>query len=396
MNTELALVGGGLANALIAHRILSEDPDFPLVVIERGESLGADHTWSFHDSDLTSGQRDWMRPLVVHRWTRHELRFPKRHRAIESGYNSVTSTRLHEVVAGALGTRLRLGEEVEEVVPDRVRLGDGTVFHARAVVDGRGHAGGRHLDVGYQKFVGLFVRTDHPHGLTGPILMDATVEQRDGYRFVYSLPFSDRELLIEDTYYSDDPGLDHESLRAGILAYAEGHRWSIAEVTGTEHGVLPIVLGGDIDGFWSDGPARVARSGMRAALFHQTTGYSLPEAVGLADRIAKRRGAGGSELFELTRGISLELWERFAFFRFLNRMLFRAAEPDRRYRVFERFYGLREGLIARFYAGRLEWPDKVRLLSGRPPVPVHRALRCLFNGRHRVAGAAAGAGEEVL
>jgi hypothetical protein len=36
----------------------------------------------------------------------------------------------------------------------------------------------------------------------------------------------------------------------------------------------------------------------------------------------------------------------------------------------------------------LEWTDKLRLLIGKPPVPVHRALRCLFE-RRRAATAAA-------
>jgi lycopene beta-cyclase len=54
MKTELILVGSGLANSLIAYRILREHPDFPLLVVERGASIGANHTWSFHDSDLTA------------------------------------------------------------------------------------------------------------------------------------------------------------------------------------------------------------------------------------------------------------------------------------------------------------------------------------------------------
>jgi lycopene beta-cyclase len=59
-------------------------------------------------------------------------------------------------------------------------------------------------------------------------------------------------------------------------------------------------------------------------------------------------------------------------------MLFQAAAPAERYRVLERFYRLPEGLIQRFYAGRPTLLDRVRLLSGRPPVPVRLAARCLF------------------
>jgi len=381
MKTDLILVGGGLANSLIAQRILRQRPDFPLLVVERGASLGGNHTWSFHDSDLTTYQRRWIEPLIAHRWTHHELRFPNRDRIMDGGYNSVTSERLHEVVGPALGNRMRLDTEVAEVTPSGIVLTNGDRIEARAVIDGRGDPGSDHLDIGYQKFLGLFVRLADPHGLSGPILMDATVGQTDGYRFVYTLPFSDTEALIEDTYYADEPALDRPRLRAGIETYAAEQGWTIAAMTGEEVGVLPIVLGGDINAFWAVGPERVARSGMRGAFFHPTTGYSLPEAVRLADEIAAIPDLESASLFELTRCRSEEIWRRTGYYRLLNRMLFRAAEPELRYRIFERFYGLSGGLIRRFYAGRLKWIDKVRVVIGKPPVPVHRALRCLAENR---------------
>jgi lycopene beta-cyclase len=381
VTTRLILVGGGLANSLIAHRILSRAPDFPLVVLERGTTLGGNHTWSFHDSDLSDDQRRWLTPLISHRWARHELRFPGRRLTLDGGYCSVSSARLHEVVAPVLGRRARLGAEVAEVTPNGVVLADGERIEARAVIDGRGDPGGNHLDLGYQKFLGLFSRLHEPHGLAGPILMDATVEQVDGFRFVYTLPISATELLIEDTYYADSPKLDKPRLRTAIEEYAARRGWTITAITGEESGVLPIVLGGDIVAFWAAGCNGVARSGMRGAFFHPTTGYSLPEAVRLADEIATLPDLESAALFDLTRCRSVELWRRTGYYRLLNRMLFRAAEPELRYRIFERFYGLSPGLIRRFYAGRLKWTDKIRLLTGRPPVPVLRALRCLAGDR---------------
>jgi lycopene beta-cyclase len=58
-------------------------------------------------------------------------------------------------------------------------------------------------------------------------------------------------------------------------------------------------------------------------------------------------------------------------------MLFRAARPGERYRVLERFYGLPEALICRFYAAGLTPLDKLRILAGKPPVPIGAALRCI-------------------
>ena len=50
--------------------------------------------------------------------------------------------------------------------------------------------------------------------------MDATVEQTDGYRFVYTLPLSERDLLVEDTYYSDTRALDKAAVKQRIAFYA--------------------------------------------------------------------------------------------------------------------------------------------------------------------------------
>ena len=54
------------------------------------------------------------------------------------------------------------------------------------------------------------------------------------------------------------------------------------------------------------------------------------------------------------------------FYRMLDRMLFKAAEPAERYRVLERFYPLDPQLIGRFYAGRSTMMDKARILTGKP------------------------------
>ncbi len=34
----------------------------------------------------------------------------------------------------------------------------------------------------------------------------------------------------------------------------------------------------------------------------------------------------------------------------------------------------------RFYAGEPTWGDRLRILSGRPPIPVGKALASLFGG----------------
>ena len=71
-------------------------------------------------------------------------------------------------------------------------------------------------------------------------------------------------------------------------------------------------------------------------------------------------------------------WRRTGYYRLLARFLFFAAEPERRVDVFQRFYGLGQGLIERFYAARSPLRDQVRVLWGKPPVSIPRAIKAIF------------------
>jgi lycopene beta-cyclase len=276
-----------------------------------------------------------------------------------------------------LGDAVITGVEVNGLTESSVSLADGRHFEAAAVIDGRGDPGGGHLDVRFQKFVGQLVETENDAGLTEPLLMDATIAQEDGFRFMYTLPFPGRRLLIEDTRYSDTPALDHDAMRAAIAAYAASKGWRIRRVLREEEGALPVVLGGDLRAFLCARP-EIPRSGIRAGLFHYTTGYSLPEAARLADDLARLRSLTSAELAPWIRARSLRLWRRGRYFRLLNRMLFLAGPAEQRYRILEHFYRLPEDLVNRFYAGALTWGDRLRIVSGKPPVPVRPALASLF------------------
>lgn len=370
---DLILAGGGLANGLIAWRLRTARPELRIVLLERDAQLGGNHTWSFHDSDLSVAQRAWIAPLVSSRWQRYDVVFPGHARTVEGGYASIASHDFARVIGQALGDCLRLDTPVQELTPTSVRLASGELLQARAVIDGRGMRPTSRLALGYQTFLGQEVRLAAPHGLSAPIIMDASVEQQGGYRFVYVLPFGPDRVLIEDTHYVDTPAWQPERLRANIRAYAAARGWQIAELLREEHGSLPIVLAGDIDGYWHDLQGQPC-AGLRAGLFHPTTGYSLPHAVRLAERIAALDTFDAPRLFAGIRAEALREWRSQGFFRLLNRMLFLAGEADHRWRVMRRFYHLPATLMARFYAGRLTWADKARLVSGKPPVPVGQAI----------------------
>ncbi|MBE7369226.1 lycopene beta-cyclase CrtY [Ramlibacter pallidus] len=379
-DADLVLVGGGLANGLIAWRLRQLRPDLRVLVLEAGPSAGGNHTWSFHATDLEDAQQAWLAPLVAHRWASHAVRFPALQRHLRGGYASITSARFDEVLRRDLGASLRPGVRVLDVRPQEVTLDDGSTLRAGAVIDGRGRLPEAGIRLGWQKFIGREFRLEGDHGLDGPVLMDATVPQRDGYRFVYTLPLDARTVLVEDTYYADGAALEPDRVRRDIDAYVQAQGWRTGELLREEQGVLPIVLDGDPRVLW-DAAGGVPRTGLSAALFHPTTGYSLPDAVRVADLVARLPDLRAGALFAALRGHALAQWRDQAFFRLLNRMLFQAAVPTERWRVMQRFYGLPEPLVARFYAGRPTLADKLRIVSGKPPVPLAAALQAALGRR---------------
>lgn len=376
MSHDLILAGGGLANGLIAWRLKQLRPDLRVLCIEEQARLGGNHTWSFHDGDLSAAQHEWISPLVVRRWPCYDVHFPSGSRRLASGYASVTSERFAQVIEAALGDDLRTEQSIVTLGPRSVSLANGELLEASAVIDGRGVRDSEHLVLGRQAFLGQLLQLRMPHGLEAPVIMDARVAQADGYRFVYVLPFSADTVLVEDTHYVDHHVLPAEQLRAHISEYVHQQGWAVAACLREEQGVLPITLAGDFARFWDEAPGQ-PRSGLRAGLFHCTTGYSLPHAVRLADWIAQQSNLQADSLAAGMRAFAHQAWRRQRFYRLLNRMLFLAGRPQHRWQVMQRFYGLSEGLIRRFYAGTSNLPDKLRVLSGKPPVPVNEAMHAM-------------------
>lgn len=368
MYEHVLLVGGGLHNGLLALALLDAFPALRVTLLERSKTLGGNHTWSFHASDVSEQSMSWLRPLVGGSWPAYEVRFPAHSRRIEGGYFSLFSDRFHEHLCerfadNANRATLKLGCVVDAVHADRVSLADGSEIHADCVVDGRGPT---QFDTstniaGYQKFVGLELELHDASPLLIPLLMDARVEQTDGFRFVYVLPLSERSVLVEDTYYADGPELDVSAIRSEVLSYAHDAGMRVARVVREEQGVLPLPTRMQLTSDES-GPRRI---GYAAGFFHPTTGYSLPLAVRVAEHIRAYGPARGFGSAWNALQSETQTQQRFACL--LNRLLFRAIARQQRYRVLERFYRLPPATIERFYSLTLSTSDRARILCGRPP-----------------------------
>lgn len=123
-----------------------------------------------------------------------------------------------------------------------------------------------------QHFLGWTIRTEHDRfDPTTPILMDFREAQGSFTHFYYLLPFSEREALVELTYFS--PSVHpKESYRKKLAGYLSRY-WSAEsfETVDEEFGVIPM-QGGLLP---SSPQSKVIRLGTLGGAVKPTTGYAF-------------------------------------------------------------------------------------------------------------------------
>ncbi len=376
----MVIAGGGLAGGLIALAVHRAQPRLSLALVEAGETFGGNHRWSWFEGDLAGEAATLLGCFAHTSWSGgHAVRFPGFERRLAADYRSLASRDFDAALRRLLPQEaIRTGSRISAIDAGGVTLESGERIAARSVIDCRDFSPSHHLRGGWQVFAGQAIRCTAPHGLAAPLIMDADLPQHGAYRFVYALPLSETEVFVEDTYYADSPVLDRALLEDRIAAYCAAQGWA-GEVVEREAGVLSVVTGGDAAAhralFATPG---VALAGGRGLFTHPLTSYTLPFAAETALAIARVATLEGPEIAAMLDTRAAEHWRATGFYRDLGRMLFQAAEPEQRWRIFAHFYRLPDPLIARFYAGRATALDKLRVLTGKPPVPIGRAVSALL------------------
>jgi lycopene beta-cyclase len=386
---DLIIVGAGLAGLSLAHCLRKNHPHWNIKIIDQAPHFSPDKTWSFHHHDLQNFEL-W-KDFISYSWPRYEVQFSYT-RLMNEPYYTINSQDFFAKMQNSVGGMIEWGVKAIEihsqhVVTLNLKTQETETLHAKLVIDARqvnkssSFAEMEEKGWGFQKFWGLEVKTQEPHGLTHPILMDATVEQKDGYRFIYLLPYSESTLLIEDTRYSNRAFLEDGT--EDVLTYARQKNWVVEKILRTESGVLPIPMRANLLNSGAlivagQEPAKeVLKIGTRAGFFHPVTGYSFLWSTLVAEKLAQINEPDYEKYAAALEQLHQERLKTESFYFILNRMLFHGAAPEIRKNIFQRFYKLPDKTISRFYAARTNWPDRIRILVGKPPIPVKSAIKSL-------------------
>jgi lycopene beta-cyclase len=205
--------------------------------------------------------------------------------------------------------------------------------------------------------------------------MDARIQQIDGYRFFYLLPWSPTRLLVEDTYYSHHSGLKTERIEQEIMAYIQKQNWKVKSLIRKESGTLPLTL--TLPSGTKQSRDEFPSIGAESGYFHPVTGYTAPTLLKQLCAICDHSNLTAAAMRRVLAKVEQNSTGRLRYYRFLNRMMFKGAEATERYKVLSHFYRMPEPVISRFYSGQTTVWDQLRILMGKPPVPVSKALRVL-------------------
>jgi lycopene beta-cyclase len=272
MQTDLLIAGAGLAGLTLALE-LSRRPAFAqrqIVLLDRDTKTRNDRTWCFWATDAELATL----PPVVHRsWPEVEFHHPDFSRRLDVGdyhYRMVRGADFYAWAKDQLAQHPNVQWVHGEIASldagqGLVHLTDGATWQAQQIfnsaltplallpdpvtglypqaplsVQWAPQAPGRTIRM-LQHFKGWVIETPTPaFDPNVATLMDFRIEQHGHTRFVYVLPLSDRQALVEFTVFSPtllDPAAYEEALRDYLAKYLKINDFKVLE---EEFGVIPM------------------------------------------------------------------------------------------------------------------------------------------------------------
>ena len=282
VDADIVIAGAGASGLSLALMLHAKAPRLSLLLLEPREAHTHDRTFcffrarphrfsslvsrTFHDIEVKSETREVIRTLREHPY--EELRASDFYAHCLADLETNPRAKLER------GVHVTSVEEQEGCVAVQTSRGP---VHARLFIDARGGLlaakKGAH-DVNWlQHFVGQEVTTENPVFTPGrATLMDYRVSQAEGPHFIYVLPSSRTEALVEDTYFSPSQlprSVYEDNIRAWLSARGAGE-FAIGR---QEEGAIPMSSGAVSEAI--PRATRMLAIGQRGGAAKPSSGYAF-------------------------------------------------------------------------------------------------------------------------
>ncbi len=282
MQYDFIIIGAGASGLMLANT-MGKDPFFEgktILLLDKDVKQTNDRTWSFWEkepSDFDSiVHKKWNRILVASEgFEKHLSIAPYTYKTIRGiDFYSLMRSEidLHTNISFIQETVNRIDQNVQGVT---VHTADNTYKGKQgftSIFDYKQALSQQRYPVLQQHFLGWFVQTAQPiFDATTATFMDFSIPQKGNTRFMYVLPFSTTEALVEYTLFSHTP-LEKKEYEVALETYMKTHfnctDYTIME---QEHGSIPMTC---FD-FAKDRTAQLLPIGVAGGWAKPSSGYAF-------------------------------------------------------------------------------------------------------------------------
>jgi lycopene beta-cyclase len=282
---DYVFAGGGAAGLTLAYHMVNGGlQDKRILIIDPEEKKQNDRTWCFWANRPMLAD-----PVVGHRWHHIWFHGPERSHRLSLDpydyrmirgidfYRYVNKDLMERPDVSFLRDRVDRIEDGTEKEPARVFPEHGEAISADYVFDSTFIARDFRVDTGRyhflkQHFAGWFIRTEEPvFDPEAATLFDLRIDQKGDFRFMYLLPESATESLVEYTLFSSrilPPDEYQSALSDYVRNYLGGVKYTILE---QEEGIIPMTD----QPFPRRGGRRIMNIGTRGGRVKASTGFAF-------------------------------------------------------------------------------------------------------------------------
>jgi len=281
MKYDYIFAGVGLASLLILQEMMQSNllRDKNVLLLEPNDKNSNDRTWCFWEQD--KGEWD---DLITKKWNSALfVNHKQTTNCISKGdsYKMIESASFYSSIIERLNKYENVVWKKEKVLyfeenPDRVEVTSENEVYTGAILfnnafDFQKLKSDKKYPLLQQHFVGWFIKTKVPaFDANCATFMDFTIPQKGNTRFMYVLPLSETEALIEYTLFSADL-LEEKEYEAAIESYLSEKGIASFEILKKEKGNIPMTA----YPFWKNNSKHVLNIGTAGGWTKASSGYTF-------------------------------------------------------------------------------------------------------------------------
>ncbi len=282
---DYIISGAGASGLMLAYR-MAHDPFFSkseILIIDKAHKTITDHIWCYWEKEA-----DLWEPIISKKW--HHILFASPNHTKQSMiapyiYKKVHSKDFYTYIWDLLETQTNITFVQDTLIAIKDQGTEATVvtkkqtYYAQKVFNSIILDHDYHNDPTYplikQHFLGWFIRSKTPaFDQDVATFMDFDIPQKGNTRFMYVLPTSPTEALLEYTLFSKEL-LKNNEYEAAIAAYLQEKNITDYEILEKEHGVIPMTS----HIFYTKNTKNVLHIGTAGGWTKASTGYTFRNAT---------------------------------------------------------------------------------------------------------------------